>query len=61
MTNSADDIPQLERRGHHGERTPSTHFHGHAQSAVDEDRSRQFEVFDRMVAQMVGGPNEPVK
>ena len=26
-----------------------------------EDRSRQFEVFDRMVAHMVGGPNEPVK
>jgi hypothetical protein len=26
-----------------------------------EDRSRQFEVFDAMVAHMVGGPNEPVK
>jgi len=26
-----------------------------------EDRSRQFEVFDAMVATMVGGPNEPVK
>jgi len=26
-----------------------------------EDRSRQFAVFDAMVAHMVGGPNEPVK
>ena len=26
-----------------------------------QDRSRQFEVFDAMVAHMVGGPNEPVK
>jgi len=25
------------------------------------DRSRQFEVFDEMVARMVGGPNRPVK
>jgi hypothetical protein len=26
-----------------------------------EERSRQFAVFDAMVAHMVGGPNEPVK
>lgn len=26
-----------------------------------EDRSRQFAMFDAMVAHMVGGPNEPVK
>jgi hypothetical protein len=26
-----------------------------------EDRSRQFAVFDAMVAHRVGGPNEPVK
>ena len=34
---------------------------GWASPTKHEDRSRQFAVFDAMVAHMVGGPNEPVK
>jgi hypothetical protein len=42
MTNSADDIPQSERRRIIAEERRLRTYHGHAQSAVDEDRGGRF-------------------
>jgi len=42
MTNSADDIPQSERRRILIEERHLRTYHGHAQSAVDEDRGGRF-------------------
>ena len=42
MTNSADDIPQSERRRIIAEERRLRTYHGHAQSAVDEDKGGRF-------------------
>ena len=42
MTNPADDIPQSERRRIIAEQRRLRTYHGHAQSAVDEDRGGRF-------------------
>src|SRR5262245_14630093 len=42
MTNPADDIPQSERRRILAEERRLRTYHGHGQSAVDEDRGGRF-------------------
>ena len=42
MTNSADDIPQSERSRILAEERRLRTYHGHAQSAIDEDRGGRF-------------------
>jgi len=42
MTNSADDIPQSERRRIMAEERRMRTYHGHAQANIDEDRGGRF-------------------